>query len=343
MKKQIIKRLAGAAGDLLLAAVLLLVFAYVHHGRQWLRQRESRGEASPAPSASTVLSPAPPSAAEEAGGTETKASEEDKTPWQLTFSEHFRDVPVQTENSYASPWVSVTVTEHCLESRGHTSVYYVADIYIGKIENFRSYLAGGQFALYATENMEEMSRSAGAVLAINGDFYGYQPGGVTVRDGVWYRDDFTGCDLCVLYRDGRLVTYGGNEAAAAALKEEDVWQIWCFGPELLDEEGRPLSGFNMSTAVSYANPRSALGYYEPGHYCFVVVDGRQEGYSYGVTMEELAQIFADLGCRSAYNLDGGGSAAMTFGGSFVSRQSNGGRELSDILLIGEAGEGEQEP
>jgi exopolysaccharide biosynthesis protein len=37
------------------------------------------------------------------------------------------------------------------------------------------------------------------------------------------------------------------------------------------------------------NPRSAIGYYEPGHYCFIVVDGRQNGYSDGMTLDELAQ------------------------------------------------------
>ena len=52
---------------------------------------------------------------------------------------------------------------------------------------------------------------------------------------------------------------------------------------------------------------------------------------------QLAQVFADLGCTAAYNLDGGGTAVMLFNGEIISRQSNGGRELGDILLITEAG------
>ena len=92
----------------------------------------------------------------------------------------------------------------------------------------------------------------------------------------------------------------------------------------------------MSTAVSYPNPRSAIGYYEPGHYCFVVVDGRQSGYAKGMSIPELAALFEELGCTKAYNLDGGGSAVMVFNHKRYSKQSNGGgRDLGDILLIRE--------
>ena len=83
------------------------------------------------------------------------------------------------------------------------------------------------------------------------------------------------------------------------------------------------------------NPRSAIGYYEPGHYCFVVVDGRQDGYSYGLRIPELAAIFEELGCTEAYNLDGGGSAVMVFNHEKYSRQSNGGRDLGDIIYVAE--------
>ena len=94
---------------------------------------------------------------------------------------------------------------------------------------------------------------------------------------------------------------------------------------------QPMESFNSS--VTSVNPRSAVGYYEPGHYCFVVVDGRQKGYSKGMTMSELSQLFFDLGCTVAYNLDGGKSAEMVFMGETVSQPFEGGRSTSDILYI----------
>ena len=55
------------------------------------------------------------------------------------------------------------------------------------------------------------------------------------------------------------------------------------------------------------------------------------------------RFFADLGCKAAYNLDGGASAVMTFNDEIYSRPSNGGRALGDALLIKEldgTGEGD---
>ena len=43
----------------------------------------------------------------------------------------------------------------------------------------------------------------------------------------------------------------------------------------------------------------------------------------------------DLGCVSAYNLDGGQSSMMWFGGDLVSTPYRGGRRIGDIVLIKE--------
>nr|WP_260283568.1 phosphodiester glycosidase family protein [Propionibacterium freudenreichii] len=65
------------------------------------------------------------------------------------------------------------------------------------------------------------------------------------------------------------------------------------------------------------------------------MDGRSEGYSRGVTLPEFAQMFVDLGARTAYNLDGGGSSVMYFNGSLVNNPLGTGRErgVSDILYL----------
>ena len=71
-----------------------------------------------------------------------------------------------------------------------------------------------------------------------------------------------------------------------------------------------------------------------GHYIFVTVDGRNEGYSKGATLSELAAIMSDEGCMSAFNLDGGKSAMTYFNNSIVNAPDGGGRDLSDIIYIG---------
>ena len=89
-----------------------------------------------------------------------------------------------------------------------------------------------------------------------------------------------------------------------AIYAKKPYQIWTFGPQLLVDGQVPASFANGK-----ANPLCAIGYYEPGHYCFVLVDGRQKGYSWGMAHADLAQVFYDLGCKVAFNLDGGRSSS----------------------------------
>ena len=69
----------------------------------------------------------------------------------------------------------------------------------------------------------------------------------------------------------------------AAEAEKGILDVWSFGPMLLDGEGRSMHEFD--TTVAAANPRTSIGYYEPGHYCFVAADGRGCEGSSGCTME----------------------------------------------------------
>ena len=70
----------------------------------------------------------------------------------------------------------------------------------------------------------------------------------------------------------------------------------------------------------------------------VVSDGRTEE-SEGLTLYELAQVMEELGCKTAYNLDGGGSSTMWFMGRVVNcptdGKKSGERRISDIVYIGE--------
>ncbi len=56
------------------------------------------------------------------------------------------------------------------------------------------------------------------------------------------------------------------------------------------------------------HPRTAIGFTrEPYTVYLVTVDGRQPGFSEGMTYEELGQLMADLGVEESISLDGGGS------------------------------------
>ena len=134
-----------------------------------------------------------------------------------------------------------------------------------------------------------------------------------------------------MYYDGTMDTYLANEIKASEILEKDPYQAWCFGPELLDEKGNSKTHFNTSVASN--NPRAAIGYYSPGHYCFVVVDGRDKKHSYGLDMQDLSKLFEDMGCIKAYNLDGGATAVLSTAKGMINQRKNDDRECSDIIYI----------
>lgn len=335
--------------DLLLVGGILLVFALFHHVIP--RMTADRYEmpapvslTSPTPMATPTSAPQETEAVEETDPAQTPEPSPEPTPdpmdWRTKFAGHFTEEIVMTDNSYTSPNISIHIEKHVTDDPS-PSTYFVADIYVAQIENFKTEWAQGRLVYYGEESPLSLAKRTGAILSINGDYADGQLSGLLVRNGELYYDEQTTNDICVLYADGTMETYGAKEYKVEDVLARQPWQIWKFGPELLDEEGKPLTSFNTSREIQWENPRSGIGFYEPGHYCFIVVDGRQSGYSRGLELDRFAQIFADLGCKCAYNLDGGASAVMTFDQRLYSRPSNGGRNSGDILFIAEITEGEE--
>ena len=265
----------------------------------------------------------------------TKEADPELTDWQEKFAGHFTDKVIKTDNSYSSPDVSITITTYKEELEGYPQVWYVADVYVADIENFQTYVENNSYTSFISTPAEELADMSGAIISINGDYCNAQVQyGFFVRNGIMYQKSQTVCDICVLYYDGTMETYDPKDYSVEDIVAKKPYQVWKFGPRLLDEEGKAMTVFNASDAIATGNPRSAIGYYEPGHYCFVTADGRQGGWSRGLTLEQMSQLFEKLGCKAAYNLDGGASATMTFQGSLYNSQSSP-RDLGDILLIKE--------
>ena len=252
------------------------------------------------------------------------------------FSEKFADKftsgeIVKGDGIYKSANISVTLTKHQgKNSDGDPLCWFEADVYVRNVGFLRTAFAGGVFARGLSDTVPAMAKKNGAVLAVNGDYFGVRDKGRVIRNGVVYRD--TLCyQVCALYADGTMETYRAGEFDIEKAIKGGVWQAWDFGPELLDNNGKAFDEFK--TGIAGKNPRCAIGYYEPGHYCMILIDGRQEGYSMGVTLKELAGMFEQMGCSRAYNLDGGMSANMAFDGKLVNAPAKGGRSVSDIFYV----------
>lgn len=331
--------------DALVAGLILLVFAFFHHVMPWLITEKKLQDAqnNPTQPQMSVVETVPETAAPTDPPIETEAFTEPtvplttepdtRTPWQIKFEEHFSDEVIITENSYKSPEVSVTIDTHKIEIEGEQIVYYVADIYVASIDNFVAAVANDDMSYYSTQKSTELDKNAKAIISICGDFVTYQKTGFMMRNREIYVDDNNRYSICALYSDGTMDTFDAKDYRIDDIKAKDPVQVWSFGPVLLDEDGTVRDKYQVSSTVAQRNPRSAVGYYEPGHYCFVVVDGRQK-HSAGMKIPALAAVFEELGCAKAYNLDGGGSAVMMFNHKQFSKQSNGAdRKLGDLLVI----------
>ncbi|QYM77363.1 phosphodiester glycosidase family protein [Leucobacter luti] len=250
------------------------------------------------------------------------------------------DAATLTADSYTNGDTAVTVQQLSTGSGSDTVTYYVADVTLGDATELRSAFAANQFGTNVTATTSEIAADHDAVFAINGDYYGFRETGIEIRNGVIYRDEPARTGLA-LYTDGTVKVYDETATSAAELLAAGVWSTLSFGPALL-VDGAVLSGIDdVEVDTNFGNhsiqgeqPRTAVGVIDENHLVFVVVDGRSEGYSRGVTMTELAEIMRELGAETAYNLDGGGSSTMVFNGEVVNQPSNGGeRGTSDILYV----------
>lgn len=244
--------------------------------------------------------------------------------------------PVITDSSYNNGEVSI-------EIRYMRTLYtdiYIADVVIDDPAYLKTALAEGSFGRNLTDTTSSMAEQNDAILAINGDYYGFRDTGYVIRNGYLYRSvpakDPNQEDL-VLYENGAV-----DIVREADLTAEEIWDsgaedIFSFGPGLvIDGEISVVEGEEVKRA-QVTNPRTAFGVISPLHYLFVVSDGRTDE-SVGLSLLELAHLMKDLGCVTAYNLDGGGSSTMWFNGKVLNHPTTFGdtiaeRGISDIVYI----------
>ena len=228
---------------------------------------------------------------------------------------------------------SITVTQY----QEYDTAIYVADITVSSAEIIKTALADDTYGKNITAYTSTIASENQAVLAINGDYYGAQESGYVIRNGVAYREASDGEDILVLYADGSMEVLDSDDVTVQQLLDQGAWQAWSFGPGLLsDGEVTVEENTEVSRAMN-SNPRTAIGQIDDNHYVFVVSDGRTDE-SKGLSLYELAEFMQNLGCRTAYNLDGGGSSTMYFNGSVINNPTTNGRikerAVSDIVYIG---------
>ena len=310
------------AAAFLLALLFVVAAAWILPG-----MREKRAQKTPEPSQAAAVSPAP--IAISAATPSPTLPPATPTPEPGDFSAAFAEATLQEGMDYVIECADykIGIEERSVEN----AVLLFADVYIRDIHVLKTAFANDSFDNTASkfEDIIKLCRERNAMFAISGDYVGPRTDGIVFRNGELLRNAYCS-SFCVLYTDGTMAVYEKREKYAKELMETGVWQTWCFGPNLLDENGHSME---ITHDLMRLNPRCAIGYYEPGHYCFVVVDGRQKHYSIGMTLTELSAYMESLGCKVAYNLDGGQTAQMVLDDGILNQPTDGGRRVGDIIYL----------
>ena len=200
--------------------------------------------------------------------------------------------------------------------------------------------------------VKTIAAECNAVVALNGDWFSNDPDKTTFeyRMGQKIRSKTNRYkDILIIDENGDFHIIMAAEpdiqkaAIQAVAKEHQIVNAFTFGPALVDggevlnlkkghayQLGRKDYGYNSQGK----EPRSAIGQLDTLSYVFVIAEGR--GDSEGVTHQELADFMGTLGCRAAFNLDGGGTATLVFNGEVYNKIGGDPRQQSDIIYFATA-------
>lgn len=239
-------------------------------------------------------------------------------------------------NTSGAAETGITMSQY----REHDTNIYVAQIKTSLVTSLRTAFAKNAYGRNVTATTSETAESVGAILAVNGDYYGAREKGYVIRNGVLYREEGReGQEDLVLYQDGSMAVIREGEVSAEELVSQGAWQVWSFGPALIENGEIAVSTTDEVAKAMQDNPRTAIGILESGDYVMVVSDGRTDA-SEGLSLYELADFLKGLGAVTAYNLDGGGSSTMVYQGELVNQPTTTGRikerAVSDIIYIADS-------
>ena len=178
------------------------------------------------------------------------------------------------------------------------------------------------------------------VAGVNASFYNMttgQPMGITYIDGVSFGTSSYDNFFAVLKDGSVVIDYAknlGNYTGDKAIMQAAGGSQW------IVRDGKDVTAAASGSYNTDRHCRTSVGITADGKVVFMALDGRQEPFSCGGSMHEIAQIMLEAGCIAAINLDGGGSTTYVAkqegedSVSIVNRPSDGSeRSISAGLII----------
>ena len=178
------------------------------------------------------------------------------------------------------------------------------------------------------ELLRDIARKHEAQVAINASGFqdfnevgnGGQPTGVVIKDGkIIWGDDVAGGiggyggGIAGFNKDHVLVLTRDKPSVAIANGMMDAVQ---FGPFLIVNGKSSIVKGNGGWGIG---PRTVLAQRKDGIVLFLIIDGRQPGYSIGADMGEIIKILKRYKAHNAVNMDGGASTTLVVNNELYNR------------------------
>ncbi|OAB44329.1 phosphodiester glycosidase family protein [Paenibacillus glacialis] len=190
------------------------------------------------------------------------------------------------------------------------------------------------------EKVSDMVKRTGAIAGVNGGGFadpngkgnGFKPIGVVISQGQLYYNGIGGkksTQIVGLDREGKMIA--GNYTLKE-LTELGVQEAVTFQPRMIVNGKGLIKNAGEGWGIA---PRTAMGQRADGAILFVVIDGRQVGYSVGANLYDVQQILLQHGAVIAANLDGGSSTVLVKDDEIVNKPSSqyGERYLPTGFLV----------
>lgn len=248
-----------------------------------------------------------------------------------------------TENGYADGSITVEVRDEFPHDDGY--FFKVVTITVADASQLRTVTASGRAGGNKDAMPTAMAKKVNAIVAINASNYvdDSQKKTFEYRMGGKIRADKNNTkDMLIIDENGdfHILSKGTTEnikALAASFKQDGhtIVNAFTFGPALVIDGQAQKVDKNYSYAPNARNPRMAIGQLDALTYVVVLAeaDSARTG-KHGATHQELADFMAGIGCKQAYNFDGGNSSILIVGDKdYHGQRGSKERAQSDIIYF----------
>lgn len=240
----------------------------------------------------------------------------------------------QADKMYENNGIRIEITKHEIPG----TIYFTVELWLSDITQLRSAFSSGKFDA-ETETVWDIAQRNNAIFAFNGDFATFNNGGIIIRNGELFRTNKSTRQMLMIDQNGDFQIMVDSpqkpKEKASEMLADGIWHTCVFGPVLV-ENSMPVKlpkDFFISTKGAL-EPRTAIAQLGPLHYLVIIADGRLEGYSEGLSLSQLQELFMQYSAITAFNLDGGGSTTLYFNGEVLNVPATGHlRRVPDIFYI----------